>query len=106
LDEVVAHGKQNGKGEFCDSMPGFWRVLIVDQTAMRILSASTKVHDLTAKGVTVVEDIKKVRQPMPAIDAIYLLAPTEESVLGLMKDFEHRNNPMYKSAHVYFTERE
>lgn len=38
------------------------------------------------------------------MEAIYLMTPSEESIRILMRDFEHPNRPMYKAAHVYFTE--
>ena len=38
------------------------------------------------------------------MDAVYLITPSKESVMALMKDFEHPNRPLYRAAHVYFTE--
>lgn len=51
-----------------------------------------------------VEDLHKRREPLSTMEAIYLMTPSEESVRILMRDFEHQNRPMYKAAHVYFTE--
>lgn len=53
-----------------------------------------------------VEDINKKREPLPTMEGIYLMTPTEESIRYLMRDFESPNRPLYKGAHVFFTEGE
>lgn len=54
--------------------------------------------------VAVVEDIMKTREPLLTMEGIYLITPSEESVQALMRDFENPNRPLYKAAHVFFTE--
>ena len=93
---VEAHNKQSGRME--------WRVLVVDTISMRMVSACTKMHDLSAEGITIVEMIENKREPMPVMEAIYFIAPTESSVRGLIGDFMTQNMMKYKAAHVFFTE--
>lgn len=46
----------------------------------------------------------KNREPLPALEAIYILTPSEESIDILFQDFETPQRPKYKSALVFFTQ--
>ncbi|GMR31722.1 hypothetical protein PMAYCL1PPCAC_01917, partial [Pristionchus mayeri] len=95
LKDVIQPLKKPGKS-------GNWNVLIVDRLAMRMLSACCKMHDILEEGITIVEDLAKSREPLPSLEGIYLLAPTQESIQRLIDDFSIRHQ--YKCAHIFFTE--
>lgn len=52
----------------------------------------------------VVEDIFKTREPLPTMEAVYLITPSKDSVEALERDFDGIKHIMYKCAHVFFTE--
>ncbi|XP_076627801.1 syntaxin-binding protein Rop isoform X2 [Colletes latitarsis] len=97
MNEVIKQTKASGSGLQ-------WRILVVDQLAMRMVSACCKMHDISAQGITLVEDINKKREPLPTMEAIYLITPCNSSVQKLIEDFSNPTRIIYKVAHVYFTE--
>lgn len=87
-------------GSVQDSTGGGWRVLIVDDFTTRVLSSTLKMSDIMDCNVSVVEDIKKEREPLTQA-AIYFITPTASSVARLCADFEDK--PLYPSAHIFFS---
>ena len=59
--------------------------------------------------VPVVEDIKRNREPLEKLEAVYLVKPTEDAVNRLIQDFtpavtDNDIGIKYKAAHIFFTE--
>ena len=96
LELVRASKKPNGAPD--------WRVLIVDELSMRMVSACCKMHDLAQEGITIVEDLGKRREPLPHLEAVYLIQPTERSVRAVVADWAIPSKPTYRAAHIFFSE--
>ncbi|XP_026819232.1 syntaxin-binding protein 1-like [Rhopalosiphum maidis] len=79
-----------------------WCILVLDREGMQIVSSSCKMHDLYHEGITLVEDLLKVREPVN-LDAVYFLTPTKKSIAALVNDFPKDGVTKYKAAHIFFT---
>lgn len=97
LDQIIGQVKVS-KGEYL--------VLVLDKVATKIVSSACKMQDVLAKGVTLVESLEKSRAPQK-FDAVYIMEPCIESVDRFLPDWDGTgpvSEPLYKGAHVFFTE--
>ena len=76
--------------------------LIVDVHTLRIVSGACRQYDILERGVTVVEQIEKSRQPLSDLDAVYFLSPEDHSVDLLLKDHK-ASSALYRYSHVFFS---
>ncbi|KAJ8376162.1 hypothetical protein SKAU_G00067420 [Synaphobranchus kaupii] len=79
-----------------------WKILILDHATTKILSSCCKMSDLLMDGITIVEDLFKIREPVHEMRAVYFITPTDKCVQALISDF--KDKPKYKAAYVYFTD--
>lgn len=87
--------------DMIESVGGSFKVLLVDKTSAEVLSVCLRMNELMDHGVTLVEDIKNVRQPITKSPAIYFIAPTEASVKIVIDDWVTKDK--YMEAHIFFT---
>ncbi|KAJ2337166.1 syntaxin binding protein 1, partial [Coemansia sp. RSA 2673] len=84
-----------------------WRVVVVDQPSLKIISTVLKMPAILEQNVLAVQLITKNRQPYPDVDAIYVLVPCAESIAHIIDDFTPTSDPplraKYARAHLYFT---
>jgi syntaxin-binding protein 1 len=84
------------------SARGEWAVLVMDACATRVASSLATMSELMERGVSLVEDLAKRREPMPSQDAVYFISPTPQSLGRLIEDFGGAA-PQYRAARVYLT---
>lgn len=74
--------------------PG-WKILIVDDISMKVISAAVGMYDIMERKITLVESLEKKRAPFKDMSAIYILAPTKDSIRLLVQDFSDKSKILY-----------
>eukprot|EP00158_Paraphelidium_tribonemae_P008493 Partr_v1_DN28591_c1_g1_i2_m73046 putative syntaxin binding protein len=84
-----------------------YRVLVMDRQSIHLVNAVIKMSELTDEDITLVEPLEKRRQPYPTLEAIYLVAPTSDSVVRIIEDFTrnkyNKDGRLYSGVHLFFT---
>jgi syntaxin-binding protein 1 len=83
------------------SILGGWKVLVMDDTATRVISSALTMYDIMERRVTLVERLSMNRQPFPDMDVIYVCVPTMEAVRKISSDFEAKKS-RYGHVHMFF----
>jgi syntaxin-binding protein 1 len=78
-----------------------WSVLIMDPTTTKVMSNACRISEILDYGVSLVDDIQKRREPLPALSGIYFLTPTDQFVQRMLEDWDSR--PYYNTAHIFFS---
>lgn len=87
---------------FAGCKEGKFKVLVVDRIAARIVSSVFSLIDVARENIALIENHHRKREPLPGLQAIYFISPTEESINTLIADFKC-SPPLYECGHVFFT---
>jgi hypothetical protein len=79
-----------------------WMVMVIDDAALRVVSALVGMYDVMEHRVTLIELLSKKRQPLPEMEVIYLVTPTLETINLILKDFADPKKPRYGAVHLFF----
>lgn len=80
-----------------------WKVLIVDDPSMRVISSAVGMYDIMERQISLVESLNKKRAPFKDMAAIYILSPKTDSVEKLLADYADKSKLLYGDAvFVYF----
>ncbi|AEO66837.1 uncharacterized protein THITE_2025911, partial [Thermothielavioides terrestris NRRL 8126] len=77
-----------------------WKLLVVDETAKKIIDSSVSEDDILNHNIANIERIEERREPNPEMDAIYILSPQPHIVDCLLADLERRR---YRRGFVIWT---
>jgi len=85
--------------------------LIVDEASQRVINSFLRVPDLSEANIVSIDLINQrdeagntvKREPVPDLDALYLLRPDVDSLAGVLEDFKLAAKPQHNQAHLAFT---
>ena len=74
-----------------------WKVVVVDAASVKLISSAVRTLDILEEGVSLVENLEIRRQPMPTMEAIYFIEPSDSSVNKIKHDFSDPENSRLQS---------
>lgn len=78
--------------------------LIVDEATLTVLNSFLRMGDLlNADGITSMELVERGREPLPELDALYLVRPEASNIELILGDFKSANKPQHRAVHLAFT---
>lgn len=87
-----------------DDSEGMGRLqLVVDESTQRVINSFLKMPDLTEAGIVSIDLVKRHREPLPDLDALYLLRPDADNLDQIVDDFKQAGKPQHNQVHLAFT---
>lgn len=88
--------------------PNQWSVLALDRVTTTIMSNIAGISDILDYGISLVEDVNVRREPLPHLNVIYFITPSDTSITAMLKDWtskdaKKRGKPPYRSAFIFFS---
>jgi len=85
--------------------PNYLILVLDSHTAFLLQQMETNIYDLLKQKVYQMEDLNKSRKRYPMSDVLYFIAPTEEAVNLVLKDFPEQDDfdyDQYGTVHLSF----
>lgn len=80
-----------------------WKIMVVDDEAMRVISSAVGMYDIMEQKVTLVESLSKQRAPFSDMAVIYIISATNsDSVRRLVDDFSKKPYLYGSAVFIYF----
>lgn len=93
-----SNGFQSASAPLLKDIPT-WKILVFDELGRNVISPVLQVSDLRSMGVTLHVSIAANRQPIPDVDAIYLIEPNSKNLQQITNDLQKN---LYNSASINF----
>lgn len=82
-----------------------WKILVVDDSSMEVISSCVGMYDIMERRVTLVESLARKRAPFPDKGVIYLMEPTEASIARLLDDYANKKVLYGPNVFLFFLHR-